>query len=380
MTFIRKIKTKSGTYLALVESKRINGKPRQKVIKYIGKEVEGKTTRKVLTNNIQITSVKQHLDIEIIDHLTTQLGLKQLLPPNALILTYGQLLDRPSINKMEQWLNQTNILKTLGIENITTTQLYNTLEQIQDLDFSKIEETIVTHLPKEKGQEKRSLIIDITDTYFEGETRKEKPRRGKDGKVKKLVQIVLAVTEKWGFPIFHRTFEGNISGKRIFTEMLACLVERGYSGMILDRGFWSSANIQEALNLDLRLICGVVKDKSFKEILRGVDKGVVYQKVNRVGLKNTVVYVVSRDYLGGKLLVVYNPYVDVARRESLYDRGGLDCEAEFFGFSLIFHNTVLGVGEVVCAYFERDVVERSFRCLKGVLGFASCACLVGVVC
>jgi transposase len=367
MPFIRKIKKSSGTYLALVESKRVNGKPRQKIIKYLGKEIEGKATRKVHTNNIKITSVKQHLDIEIIDHIATQLGLKQHLPPSTLILVYGQLLDRPSINKMEQWLNQTDILKTLEIENITTTQLYNALEQIQDLDFTKIEETIATHLPKEKEQDKNALVIDITDTYFEGEKRKEKPRRGKDGKVRKLLQIALAVTEKRGFPIFHRTFEGNISGKRIFTEMLALLVERGYGGMILDRGFWSDANIKEALGLDLRVICGVVKDKHFKMVLGGVDKAVVYRKENRVVLKNTKVYVVSMDYLGGKLLVVYNPYVDVVKREGLYDRGGLDCEGEFFGFSLIFHNTGLEAGEVVRVYFEKDVVERSFKVLKGVL-------------
>ena len=268
---------------------------------------------------------------------------------------------------MEQWLNQTDILKTLKIENITTTQLYNALEQIQDLDFTKIEETIATHLPKEKEQDKNALVIDITDTYFEGEKRKEKPRRGKDGKVRKLLQIALAVTEKQGFPIFHRTFEGNISGKRVFTEMLALLVERGYGGMILDRGFWSDVNIKEALGLDLRVICGVVKDKHFKMVLGGVDKAVVYRKENRVVLKNTKVYVVSRDYLGGKLLVVYNPYVDVVKREGLYDKGGLDCEGEFFGFSLIFHNTGLEAGEVVRVYFEKDVVERSFKQLKGVL-------------
>jgi hypothetical protein len=74
MPFIRKIKTKSGTYLTLVESKRVNGKPKQHVIKYLGKEVEGKATRKVQTNNIQITNIKQHLDIEIIDHIATQLA------------------------------------------------------------------------------------------------------------------------------------------------------------------------------------------------------------------------------------------------------------------------------------------------------------------
>jgi phage gp37-like protein len=35
MAFIRKIKTKSGTYLAEVESYRDNGKVRQRVLRYV---------------------------------------------------------------------------------------------------------------------------------------------------------------------------------------------------------------------------------------------------------------------------------------------------------------------------------------------------------
>lgn len=359
------MKTASGTYLALVESKRVNGKPRQHVLRYLGKEVEGKAVRKVFTNNVKVTSVKRHLDVEIIDQLTNQLGLKQLLPAAALILAYGQLLDRPSINKMEQWLSETDILETLGLESITTEQLYEALEQLQDVDFSKIEENLAAHLSEH--EEKRSLVIDVTDTYFEGDSIDEKPRRGKDGKVKKLVQIALAVTEKWGFPIFHRTFEGNINGKRIFMEMLASLAQLGYSGMILDRGFWSETNIDQALDLKLKVICGVVKDKHFKALLSKVDKAVLYRRENRVALKNTKVYVTSMDYKSGQLLAIYNPYIDVVRRESLYDRGGDEDEAEFPGYSLIFHNTDLEVGKVVEKYFDKDVIERSFKQLKGIL-------------
>ena len=365
MPFVRRIKTASGTYLALVESKRINGKPRQHVIKYLGKEVEGKAARKIFTNNVKITSVKRHLDVEIVDQLAAQLGLKQMLPPATLILAYGQLLDRPSINKMEQWLSETDILETLNIERITTTQLYEALEQLQDVDFSKIEENIAAQLSQHEG--KRSLVIDVTDTYFEGESLEEEPRRCKDGKVKKLVQIALAVTEKWGFPIFHRTFEGNINGKRIFMEMLASLVELGYTGLILDRGFWSATNIDEALALNLEVICGVVKDKHFKAVLSGIDKAKLYVKENRVLLKNTKVYVTSMNYKTGKLLIIYNPYIDVVKRESLYDRGGEDSEATFLGYSLIFYNTDLGVGEVVEKYFDKDIIERSFKQLKGIL-------------
>ena len=42
MVFIRKIKKKSGTYLAEVEGYRVNGKVKQRVIKYLGKEINGK--------------------------------------------------------------------------------------------------------------------------------------------------------------------------------------------------------------------------------------------------------------------------------------------------------------------------------------------------
>jgi len=365
MTFIRKIKKPSGTYLVEVESKWENGKSRQHVIKYLGKEIEGKPTRRTNTSDVTATTIKRHLDVEIIDHLAEELNLKQHLPPQALVLVYSQLLERPSINKMEQWLNETDILETLKLEKITTSQLYETLEQLQDLDFSKIEKTIANILAD--CEPKNSLIIDVTDTYFEGESFDEKPRRGKDGKVKKLVQVALAVSEKRGFPIFHRTFDGNVSGTTLFREMLASLAPLGYVGVIVDRGMYSARNIQDTVGLGLSLICGVVRDERFNRFIRDVDKGVLYCKENRVVLKNTDVYVTSFGCLGGKVVVVYNPYLEVVKRKRLYADGGRDEDAEFLGFSLLFHNTGLGDFEVVRKYFEKDIVERAFKSLKGVL-------------
>jgi transposase len=365
MPFIKKIHKASGTYLALVESKWENGKPRQHLIRYLGKEVEGKTVRRVSTSDMKVTSIKRHLDVEILDHLANELGLKQLFPASALIFIYSQLLERPSINRMEDWLNETDILETLGIDKITTTQLYNALDQLQEQDFAAVE----TNMTQFFGnyEPKRSLVIDVTDTYFEGDSVEEEPRRGKDGKVKPLIQIALAVTEKNGFPIFHRTFPGNISGKKMFTEMISTLVPLGYAGAILDRGFYSAKNIDEALALKLSLICGVVKDKHFRPILLEVDKEKLYRKTNRVTLRNTHVYCTSMIFKSGKLVIVYNPYLEVAKKERLYDKGGEDEDAALLGFSLIFHNTDMADVEVVRKYFEKDVIERSFKQIKGVL-------------
>ena len=135
----------------------------------------------------------------------------------------------------------------------------------------------------------------------------------------------------------------------------------------MDRGFWSEKNIDDAIALKLSVICGVVKDKHFRPVLSGVDKEKLYRKENRVALKNTHVYSTSMDYKGGKLIVVYNPYVDVMRRESLYDRNGEERETALLGFSLIYHNTDLETSEVVRKYFDKDIIERSFKQMKGIL-------------
>jgi hypothetical protein len=47
------IKKKSGTYLALVESKWENGRPKQHVIKYLGKEINGKPVKRILNSNVR---------------------------------------------------------------------------------------------------------------------------------------------------------------------------------------------------------------------------------------------------------------------------------------------------------------------------------------
>ena len=109
------------------------------------------------------------------------------------------------------------------------------------------------------------MIIDVTDTYFEGKSIEGEYRRGKHEKVKKLVQIALAVTENRGFPLFHRTYGGNISGRRIFTEMIVMLRERGYSSIVMDRGFYSRKNIEDALVLKMNVICGVIKDRETRK-------------------------------------------------------------------------------------------------------------------
>jgi hypothetical protein len=92
MVFIRKIKKKSGTYMAEVESYRVNGKVKQRVVKYLGKNIDGQIVRKTSSKDISLEYVKKSLDVLVIDKLAEELGFKTIENKNILVLVYAQLL------------------------------------------------------------------------------------------------------------------------------------------------------------------------------------------------------------------------------------------------------------------------------------------------
>lgn len=368
MVFTRKIKKPSGTYLARVENYRKNGKVKQRVIKYLGREINGKPARRVRTSNIGVESAKRYGDILCVDKIARDLNLHELFEKNILLLAYSHLLDDVCVNDMKEWVRQTEIPEILGLESISTKRIYTALEDLDELDFEPLEEQVY---PKfiECGEDKTTVVVDVTDTYFEGKNgSSSKKRRGKDGKYRNLLQICLAVTLKHGFPVMHRTYDGNIANVRIFQDVTAELKLRGFDSIIVDRGVHSKRNIEVIKELEMKAILGVKKYQAIKkEFLDPLKRGDVYRKDTRIVLKNTTVHAKSFPYLDGKLIVVYNPALEAQQRERHYARGGDDEGASYIGYSLIYHNTELNTKDAVRQYFEKDVVERSFKQLKGVL-------------
>ena len=212
--------------------------------------------------------VKRYLDVVVIDKISERLNLKETLGKNSeyiLSLVYSQLLDRPAINRLEEWLENTEILNILGIKRISTKRLYETLSFIEnEIDFEMVENSIFDVFHKIE-HDHNAVVIDITDTYFEGRTLNTKRRRGKDGRYKKLIQIGLAVTLKHGFPVFHKTYDGNISNIKIFKDMIVELKYRGFSSIIIDRGMYSLSNVRTLERIGMKGIVGVKKTQFFKK-------------------------------------------------------------------------------------------------------------------
>ncbi|MPM14650.1 hypothetical protein SDC9_61014 [bioreactor metagenome] len=369
MAFIRRIKKKDAVYLAEVESYRQDGKVKQRVLRYVGKEIEGAAVRRIRSDGIGVVSAKQYLDYKILHDIALKLGLPKLLGKasgHILLLVYAQLLSRKSIYKLPDYLEQTCVKEILGLKKLVSKDLYEALDWLEELDFAEVENHIFDALSEQRN-ERKALVLDITDTYFSGSQADWKARKGKDGKYEKLIQISLAVTKEEGFPILHKMHEGNIGNTMIFKDTLADARLKNFDIIIIDRGMICKESIADLKMINQKVITGLRLHSYFKETyISKIDREQIFQPAYKVKLKNTEVYVQDFDYEGGKLLAIYNPELETAKRQHamLNEQNYNPDEAKYMGYSLIFHSTGLSNDQVVKMYFEKDIVEKAYRDLK----------------
>lgn len=339
---------------------------KQEFLRYVGKEMNSSIIRKISSSEVRAMEVRRSLDVGVVHRISSRLGINAMIPRNASVMVYSQLLDRPAINRMPEYLRETEILRYLGIEGIDTVDLYESLQEINDMDFSAIEEKLASLFLHIEG-DRRAVIIDITDTYFTGDSLDSRPRKGKEGRIKKLIQIALVVTEKRGFPLFHRVYPGNVSNRSIIGDIVKDLWMKWYTVVIMDRGMSDPVRIKSMLELKFTMICGLKKTPDLKRIIDGIDRNYIYTKKCMVPLKNTKVYCTDVAFLSGRLIIVYNPAMESLKKDHYYEHSSNEDIAKYLGYSPIFHNTDLCINDAVGKYYDKDSVERAFKQKKGIL-------------
>ncbi len=406
MSFIRKIKRNGKTYLAEVRNERIDGKVVQKHIRYIGKEVLSSSL-----SNLKIDSVKLYGPLLILNHIADELNLKKHLgkySAEILSLVYAHCINPKSINKMEDWFSKTDLNMILDIDGVTEKRLLNALDSFEKMDFERIQNDIFQEAKHRYHLKNQGVVYDVTNTYLYG----NKCSLGKEGKDKEgvkgrtLIQIGLAVTRGEGIPVFHKTFDGNISDSKTLHDLISSFSDlKVTKGIIIyDRGITSAANIVALKAKGWETICGVKSSDKLKSIHRKhVDRPSLVNIKNRVRLNKTVFYVTEVKHViaevSGSLLICYNEQKEKDIRESRYDeivnahgllnkgkkiKDGLDIyfhannainhkaiklAEEFDGFTFIFSSKKLARDEIMRLYFvEKDIVEKAFQSIKGITG------------
>jgi len=250
------------------------------------------------------------------------------------------------------------------------------------------------------------IVYDVTNTYFFGKCcplgKFGKDKEGRKGRL--LIQIGLGVTQHEGIPIFHKVFDGNVHDARTFSDSITEFKKFGiHNGLVIfDRGITSKQNQQDIAKLSWKVICGVPINKQLKQILRELKKTKNFLEYrNRIKLNKTIFYVISLPHtignIKGKLAFCFNEQLKKEIKESRYDeilnaqkllvdgrvikpelekffgktgrllKYRLDEAEEFDGYSCIFTTAKLSDSELVKTYFDKDLVEKAFQSLKGVV-------------
>jgi transposase len=406
MSFIRKIKKGNSVYLAEVENQRTGGKVVQKHIRYVGKEVDDKP---ILTGSVERSSVDKVTvfgPLLILDEIAKQIDLGDALGEYGdylLSLAFAHCVEPDSLKGMSQWYQKTEISNLLNIPQITYKKLVEAIDSLDGMGGDKVQERIFSRLKDVLTLSPSGYLYDITNIYFYGVCCPlAKKGQNAEGRNQPQIQIGLAITKEDGIPIFHKVFEGNIFDSKTLPDILLHLKRHEIKNVCIvwDRGVSSKLNIREAKGMGFDVLCGLALKTGLKKVVDSVLAEDIVSMRYRVRLRSATFYVKKQRYevegIRGYIAVCINEKQRQAIRERRYDEvdhalkllkekkaikaglrkyikgnridhGALQLAEKYDGISVIFSTRNLRAEEMVKGYFEKDRLEKSFRCLKSFL-------------
>jgi len=401
MSFIRKIKRGGAVYLAEVQNTRVDGKVVQKHLRYVGKEVDEKPFLTGPVERASVDKVTVFGPLLVLDAIAKQLDLVPLLGDYGdylLSLAFAHCVEPDSLNGIADWFRETEMAELLDIPDISYKKLLEALDSVEE--SKHLQSRIFDRVKERLALAPKAYFYDITNIYFYGWCC-PMARRGHnpDGRRGPQIQVGLAVTQKEGLPIYHKVYEGNIFDAKTLPDILESLPRGEEVCLVWDRGISSKLNIAQARQAGFEVLCGLALHPGLKkEADKILDKPVTLK--NRVRLKSSTFYVRKLKYrakgVRGVIVVCLNERERLAIRERRYDeldralallkkkkpikdglrkyldKNGIDHAAvhkgeRYDGISVIFSSRDLSEEEIVRGYFEKDRVEKSFRCLKSVM-------------
>jgi transposase len=406
MSFIRKIKKGNSVYLAEVENQRIEGKVVQKHLRYVGKEVDDKP---LLTGSVERASVDRVTifgPLLILDEIARQVDLAEALGEYGdylLSLAFAHCIAPDSLKGMSEWYQKTEISNLLDIPKITYKNLVEAIDSLDGTNGDRVQERIFSRLKDILSLCPSGYFYDLTNIYFYGVCCPlSKKGQNAEGRNLPQIQVGLAITKEEGIPIFHRVYEGNIFDSKTLPDILTHLRRHEIKNVCLvwDRGVSSKLNIREAKGMGFDVLCGLALKTGMKKLVDNVlAEDIVSMRYN-VRLRSATFYVKKQRHeiegVKGYIAVCLNEKQRQATRERRYDEidkalellkekkdiksglrkyiqghkinhRALQLAERYDGISVIFSTRNLKPEDMVKGYFDKDRLEKTFRCLKSFL-------------
>lgn len=265
MASLQARKVRGHTYWHIVESRRVNGKPRPVPIAYLGKadnllaRLKGAEALRLHSRShgavAALWAVAQELDIAgIIDLQLLASGrrvsgadlsaAKAYRPPVSNDgLTVGQSLTLVSIGRachptskrgFALWARTTTLgeLAHTNVERLTSQHFWDQMDQVPVEAIAPIEGAIVRHVLERLDLPVDTVLFDATNFFtFIASTnsRPKLPARGHNKQKRddlRQVGIALLCSREGGIPLWHQTYGGQVADATCFADVLPTIRQR----------------------------------------------------------------------------------------------------------------------------------------------------------
>jgi transposase len=246
MATLQKKTSRGHTYWQIVESRRVNGKPRPIVLMHLG-NAETLLRRLQQREGMSLKArVIQFGALAALYHLSEELGLVQLIdkhiPKRSQGLSCGQYLLLAALNRCVQasskaslydWYHHTVLQRLIPAPQklLASQRFWDHMSAVDEAAVSTIEEELAQRIIERHQIDLRTLVFDATnfDTFIDTQTASLLAQRGHAKSKRKDLRIMglaLLVSSDFHIPLLSHLYPGNQNDSKMFAGVTESLVER----------------------------------------------------------------------------------------------------------------------------------------------------------
>lgn len=303
MATIQSKKSRGHKYWYIVESRRVNGKPRPIVLEYLGRPDDLLKRLQGLTKGLRLKSYSHGAIAALLD-VAHKLDISSLInqyvkSPRSYIaekpirnnLTVGMTLLLAAIGRVcmptskrgwSNWAKTTTLgyLLRCSLSKIDSQHFWDLMDALPIESIPKIEKELLERIIKIYGLESDTLFFDTTNffTYIDTTNLRCTIAQLGNNKQKRYdlrqVGLAMVVTREDMIPLFHLTYQGNMHDTKVFRTVIKTIKNRlkglgldvEKHTLIFDRGNNSKKNMAVVRDLQLHYV-GALTPYNHKKLI-----------------------------------------------------------------------------------------------------------------
>ncbi|PKP56280.1 MAG: transposase [Candidatus Altiarchaeales archaeon HGW-Altiarchaeales-2] len=279
MATLQKRKSRGHNYWSIVESRRVNGKPRPVILEYLGsaatllERLKEGIPKKVHSYSHGLGAIMLDIaeELQVVPSINRQIKSKQLrngfTVGGSLLLAAIGRVGKPTSKRgwYEGWARYTSLsyLLRMSLNKLDSQHFWDQMEAFPLAAIHQVEEDILKVLIEKEGITLDTLLYDTSNffTYIDSNNQRcSLAQRGRNKQKRMdLRQFgLLLLVSRDQIPLFHQVYQGNLSDKGVFKDNLQKILAR----------FKSIAGSLENITLIFD------QGNNSKEILKDVDKNI----------------------------------------------------------------------------------------------------------